>query len=105
VHEVPCLQRSLFALDDEQALAREDEEVLLRVLGVVHGARLARSQDTDADPDLGEARLLGVEHREVIATVAVEPACVADVHDEPPFGDGFQAMVGALGSGLRNHRL
>ena len=36
VDEVPRPQPSLLALDDQQTLAREDEEVLLRVLGVVH---------------------------------------------------------------------
>src|SRR5687768_12459712 len=39
VDEVPGPQRPLLALDQEQALPGEDEEVLLLVLAVVHAAR------------------------------------------------------------------
>jgi hypothetical protein len=39
VHEVPLLQSALLPLDDEQRLAREDEEVLLLGLPVVRASR------------------------------------------------------------------
>jgi hypothetical protein len=42
VEEVPGSQPALFLLDDRDALAREDEEVLLARVGVVEAARLPR---------------------------------------------------------------
>ena len=57
VHEVPLPQRALLALDDEQRLAREHEEVLLIGLPVVHRHRLARPEHDEVDPDLREVRV------------------------------------------------
>src|SRR5207247_2298982 len=54
VHEVPCPQRPLLLLDEQEALAVEDEEVLLRRLGVVEAVRLARLEHADVHPDLLE---------------------------------------------------
>ncbi len=88
MHEVPGLQAPLLALHDQEALAGEDEKVLLRVLGVVHAVRLARSQDPDTDPHLVEARLLAVEQRVAIEPAAVEPARLARVDDEPALARG-----------------
>ena len=51
----PRPSEPLLALDDQQAFAGEDEEVLLRLLAVVHAARLARAQDADVDAELAEA--------------------------------------------------
>ena len=50
--------RRLLSFDQEQALTGEHEEVLLRVLAVVHRARLARAQDAETDADLVETRVL-----------------------------------------------
>ena len=55
VEEVPGFQAPLLILDDEDALAREDEEVLLHVLRVVLPVRLSRLEDVDADPVVLEA--------------------------------------------------
>ena len=41
--------RRRLSLHDQQALAREDEEVLLRVFGVVHPVRLP-GEDADMTP-------------------------------------------------------
>ena len=57
VHEVPLPQRPLLALDDEQSLAGEHEEVFLIGFPVVHRHRLTRPEHTEADSDLREVRL------------------------------------------------
>ena len=48
----PTPSGALLALDDQQALAREHEEVLLCVLAVVHAVRLAGPEDPDVDAEL-----------------------------------------------------
>ena len=55
VEEVPRLEVSLLVLDDQDALASQDEEVLLDVLRVVLAVRLARLQHVHADPVVLEA--------------------------------------------------
>jgi hypothetical protein len=75
-------------LDQEQALAREHEEVLLLVLAVVHARGLAGGEDADVDPDLGEARL-ALEPR-VRAVVAVVPGGLAGVQHEPALAPGHE---------------
>jgi len=47
VDEVPRAQRPLLTLDEEEALAVEDEEVLLKRLAVVEAVGLARVEDAD----------------------------------------------------------
>ena len=71
--EVPRLQRALLALHDQQAFAREDEEVLLGVLAVVHAARLAGSEDRDVEAELLEAAFSPSNGRVEAEAVAVEP--------------------------------
>jgi hypothetical protein len=57
MHEVPPAQRALLALDDQQRLPGEHEEVLLIGLPVVHRHRLTRSEGDEVDPQLRELRL------------------------------------------------
>jgi hypothetical protein len=57
MHEVPLPQRPFLALDDQERLAGEHEEVLLTGFPVVHPDRLARPEDEQVDPDLREVRL------------------------------------------------
>ncbi len=102
VHEVPGLQQALLAFDDQQALAGEDEEVLLRVLAVVHAVRAPWAQDPDADPDLVEANLVALELR-VGVELTREPARVAHVQHEPALADRPQAVAVVLERCLRNH--
>ena len=91
VDEVPGLQRPLLAFDDQQALALQDEEVLLLVLAVVVARGLARLEHADVEADVGEAALafkarVGAEVAglpERVTRVEHEPAG-AD-RDEPPF--------------------
>src|SRR6476661_6550196 len=90
MEEVPRAQRSLLALDEQGALAGQDEEVLLLVLGVVAAVRLAGWKHVDADSELLELRLRRLE-RALRARTLLLPALrraphrVAHVHDEPPW--------------------
>src|SRR5207248_9316397 len=81
VDEVPGPQVPLLALDQQQAFAREDEEVLLHVLAVVHARRLTRVDDADVDAELSET-VIALEGR-VLAVVALVPLRVARVQHEP----------------------
>jgi hypothetical protein len=61
VHEVPLLRRPLFAFDEQDAFAVEHQEVLLRVLAVVHAVRLPGHQHLDVDPEVGEGGIVALE--------------------------------------------
>jgi hypothetical protein len=50
--EVPGAKPPLLPLDEQEALAEEDEEVLLRIFGVVQPVGLVRLQDLEADAEL-----------------------------------------------------
>ena len=105
VHEVPCVQPSLLALHDQQALARQDEEILLCFLAVVHAARLSGTEDGDVEPELGEAGVLSLERRVVAQAVAVEPLGISRIDDEPTFAGRKEAGLVPLERSLGNHRL
>jgi hypothetical protein len=49
VHEVPLAQRPLLALDDQERLAAEHQEVLGVGLPVIHADRLARLEAQQLD--------------------------------------------------------
>ena len=73
VHEVPLPLRPLLALHDEQRLARENEEVLLVGLPVVHRHQLARREHVEAVPDLPEVSP-PLQADLLPTSLAVEPA-------------------------------
>jgi hypothetical protein len=58
VEEVPLSQDPLLVFDERQTLAREDEEVLLRRLGVVQAAWTAGLEHGERDPEVRKALLL-----------------------------------------------
>jgi hypothetical protein len=96
VDEIPGLQRALLLLDQEQAFAREDEEVLLHVLGVIEPVRLARMQDVDADPVLLELARFGLEVRPLSAALVSRPRDIGHVEHEPARRAHDRAGVGLL---------
>jgi hypothetical protein len=108
MEEVPCLEPSLLALDDEEALTCEYQETLLVVLPVVHGHRLARVEDVEVDAELLERSLAfevaGRAKRPIIA-----PASLAGIEHEPAIAVGNEAVLrGAercLGGGHTDRRL
>src|SRR6188474_3239400 len=61
VHEVPRLERPLLALDQEQALAREDEKVLLVRLTVIPPARLPGLEYRQGEADVGERCVVALD--------------------------------------------
>ena len=102
VHEVPGLDRPLLTFDQQQALAAQDEEVLLPVLRVVVAVRLPRPQHLDVDAVVLEVRraLKGDTRAEL---VVVEPRGVARVDDEPSLAGRLLAAVAVLHPGLGHH--
>src|SRR5215468_3746098 len=92
VEEVPCLQLPLFTLDDQEALAGQHEEVLLRVLAVIEAHRLPRRQDVQVDPQPREAAL-ALEVAERPERRGVAPAAVLRAHHEPALAPGTEAEL------------
>src|SRR5262249_58901477 len=78
VDEVPGLQVALLALDDQQALPAEDEEVLLVHLAGIAPARLARFEHRDRVAELRERR-----------PPALQDACGAEHVVLPPRGVAY----------------
>ena len=101
--EVPLPQRPLLALDQKQRLAEEDEEVLLVRFPVVHPDRLARAEDVQLDPNLGEVGL-PFEGKRVPSPRPVAPARLATVQDEPALTGSGEPGVGPLQRRLGNAR-
>ena len=102
VHEVPLAQRPLLALDDQQRLAGEDEEVLLSRFPVVHPDRLTRTKHEEINPDLREVRV-SLEQQTLAPTLPVTPARLPGVQDEPPVSDRDKPALGLLDRGLGCH--
>ncbi len=95
VHEVPLSEGALFALDDQQRLPGEHEEVLLVCLPVVHRHWLARRKGDEVDANL---RKLGLplEGAECTSASSGTPTRVAGVEDEPAVTLRDEARVGLL---------
>jgi hypothetical protein len=93
VHEVPGAQPPLLALDEQQALAAQDEEVLLRPLAVVEAERLPRFEDVQVQAELPEAAL-ALEVAVEAERAGVVPAALRGVEDEPAVAVGDQAVLG-----------
>src|SRR5919109_4536273 len=60
VHEVPSAQRALLAVDDRDALAMEDQEVLLDRLAVIEAVPLAGLHDLDVHASVRPRRVLAL---------------------------------------------
>jgi len=96
VEEVPRLKEPLLTLDEQPALARDHEERLLLILGVVEAVRLARLQNAELDADLREREFPAFETavrtgRPLLTVLRCHPLGVLHVHDEPPVAGGGEA--------------
>jgi hypothetical protein len=80
--EVPRLQLAFLVLEDQEAGAGEDEEILFRFLAVIEAQALPRLEDADVDPQLAEGPL-ALEVAVVAERPRVPPAGLAGVYDEP----------------------
>ena len=101
--EVPAAQRPLLPFDHQDRLAREDHEVLLVLLPVVHRHHLARVERDEVHADLAELRLafeVGVR----AASLARPPGRLVCVDDEPALALGDETVLRLLEPRLRNHR-
>jgi hypothetical protein len=99
--EVPWPETALLALNDENALALQDEEILLHRLAVVM-TRGARRENTDREAsgrldvfvEVGapaQDELVRLEDANSAEVIVVDPSGVARVDDEPPGADGRNA--------------
>jgi hypothetical protein len=100
VDEVPGLQPPLLVLDQEDALAAEDEEVLLVRLGVVEAHGRARLEDGQPVADLGKRDGTALEHARRGAVFVGFPLRVAHVDDEPALARGAEPVLRPLEPGL-----
>src|SRR5438874_2721426 len=99
VDEIPGHERPLLTLHHEDALASQDEEVLLAGLLVVHRHRHSGRYDVQVDSKVLEPPLALALEAAVRAELVVQPAGIARVDDEP--ATGLRNAVRKLR--LRNH--
>src|SRR5581483_158353 len=99
---VPGCEAPLLALDEEEALACEDEEVLLRLLRMVEGGGLPGREHLQRHAELRE-HAPAVERARVAfedaassERVVLEPDRLADGDDEPAVGDRCEPGVDPL---------
>jgi hypothetical protein len=85
MEEVPGAQPPFAALDEQQTVSGEHEEVLLVGLGVVQQARISGPQHAQIDPELGERHGFTLEEAAGSERARL-PRRVVDVDDEPTLG-------------------
>jgi hypothetical protein len=107
------LQSVLLTLD-EHTLAGEDEEALLRGLGMVEAARTAGPEHRKGNPDLREALLVEIGALAQDTPVRLEdtggpedlvayPGCLAHVDYKPAGADRSEAGANILETSLLDH--
>ena len=114
MHEVPCPQVPFLVFDDERALAKQDEEVLLDRLRVVETRRLSRRHDADREPGvrldvlsrIGSApqhEVVGLEDADAAGPLVVDPGGVSRVDDESSRRDGCQPRCDTFKARFSDH--
>ena len=104
--EVPRAQVPLLTFDDQNRFARDDEEVLLIGLPVVHGRRFARHEHEWIDAELfGLPLAFEIVERDAdgAAAVGVTPHGLAHAEDEPSVALRDEPVLGLLQLRLGNH--
>ena len=108
MHEVPLPQRPFLALDDQERLTREDEEILLVDLPVVHPNRLVGPENEQVDPTCWKYVAISKSVQPVKGKTssprAVNPARLTRVQDEPSLPGRREPGLGLLERGFGNHR-
>src|SRR4051794_8222468 len=106
VEEIPRAQDAFLPLDQQAALARENEEVLLLGLAVVEAVGLAGLKDMQPDPELRKRRMPGLERafgaRRLLRAGRLrrQPLGIGDVEHEPPLAQAREAGAAILELGL-----
>src|SRR6202011_3523335 len=103
VEEVARRQAALLALDEQQAGAGEDEEVLLVRLPVIQPVRLARLQDAEREAGLRERDGAAFEEAARAEVLVRDPSRVEDVDDEPALAGRREARALLAQARLLNH--
>ena len=101
VHEVPCPQPPLLALEDRHAFAGQDQEVLLLRVRVVQRARLARPEDVQVHANLREGRRLEVVALSEHPATQLEGAARAELGVHLPGGVAAFTTNSASPTGAR----
>src|ERR671914_290954 len=83
VKVVPLFHRPLLVVDDDDALAGQDEKALLRAFAVVAAVRLPGLEHVEAEAHVREAHAGALEVAEPAHAARVQPARLAAVDDEP----------------------
>ena len=91
MEEVPLPEGPLRALDEQRALAEQDEECLLLRLGVVEARRLAGFEHVEADAELRKLGLGALEAAQRPARVPGQPPRVPHVENEPAVAGRYLA--------------
>ena len=106
MHQVPRTQLPHFALHNQGRFPRDDEEVLLVGLPVVHAHRLARPEHERIDAELGGVPAPAFEvvgdDADGAAAVGVTPLGVAHVEDVPASALRREPVLGLLELRLGN---
>jgi hypothetical protein len=106
MEEIPRPEPPLLTLDEQQALARDDEERLLAGFRVVQGD-LALLQDGDVDPDLPEldrrVAVLVLERAPRTSRLREPLLGVADADDEPAVRDRREPRSEVLETSFGGH--
>jgi len=77
--EVPLTQGALFVVHDRDALAEEDEEILLHRFRVIAAIRLARLHHLDVDARVGPRHAVRFEPDEGGSSRSSDRGCVGEV--------------------------
>src|SRR4051812_4267427 len=106
VEEVPRPQDALLPLDQQAALARKNEEVLLLRLAVVEAVRLAGLEHVQPDTELRKGgvprleRAFGARRLLRARRLRRQPLGIGDVDDEPPLAHACEAAAAILELGV-----
>src|SRR5437867_1729646 len=103
MHEVPRFERPLLALDQQKALAGEDEEVLLVGLTVIPPARLTRLEYGEREADVGEGCVVALEDAGGAERLVRHPRSIRDADDEPAVAHGREAGFQLLEACFLDH--
>jgi hypothetical protein len=97
VDEIPRPKVAFLGLDEQQAFAGEDEEVLLVGLSVIKAARLSGRDHRQRESHVGEGRrVVALEGAGRAEHLAREPRRLQDVDHESAVADRRQARVRPL---------
>jgi len=115
VHEVPGAELTLLVLDDQDAFATQEEEVLLHRLRVVPAGRPPRPEYAEGESRAGldvlaeirptaQDEVVGLEDAAGLRLIVVHPGSVSCIDYKPPRRHRRETPLNPLESCFFNHR-